>query len=146
MPRTAALTLALVIGAVAWFAGRASVPESKRAPAERAEVKSEDPEYKVEIDRLSRELEAKRDELAEAESRINELESRAEREAARRVQTEPTKPRFVYENISDVINQVDWKVVGESTANLQPLIGKLTVAAREGIDVRTGHREIIRLC
>ncbi|MHC4451219.1 MAG: hypothetical protein ACYS0E_13955 [Planctomycetota bacterium] len=145
MPRTAAILLVIVVGAVAWFAGRASVPESKRAAVDRAEVKTEDPEYKIQIDRLSRELDGKRDELIEAQARINELESRAEQATAppaAEPDSEPSKPRFVYEKESAVLNEVDWKVVGESTAHLQPLLGKLTVAVREGKDVRTMTEEI----
>lgn len=144
MPRAAAIFLVIVVGAVAWFAGRASVPESKRAPVVRAEVKTEDPEYKIQIDRLSRELDSKRDELTEARARINELESRAEQAdtVVKTPETVPTKPRFLYEKEADVLNEVDWKVVGESTANLQPLLGKLAVAVREGTDVRTMTEEI----
>jgi len=145
MSRYAVLLLIAIVGATAFFAGRASTPQSKRTSVERAEGPTEDPEYKVQIDRLSQELAAKRDELNAARERIAELERPAEPEAAVERDTEgpdPSKPRFVFDGQSAVLEEIDWKVMGESTAHLQPLLGKLTDALREGRNIMEMTEEI----
>lgn len=147
MPRIAVVFLIAGIGATAFFAGRASIPQSKRAPVERAESPGGDPEYKVEIDRLSRELAAKREELNQARERIALLESPPEAEAEAAAETDgegpdPSKPRFVFEKQAKVLDEIDWKVMGESTAHLQPLLGKLTEALREGRNLMEMTEEI----
>ena len=136
MSRPVALTLMVAIAIAAFFAGRMSPSDQDRDATPRAPTAAE-------IDRPTQAAYDNLFEKFEETERTNqllrgELEKARERPPVEVIVEEPlpetasSEPRFVFEEQSEVLKQIDWAAVGLSFKELPPLLSRLHRALDEG--------------
>jgi hypothetical protein len=137
MSRITVIVLFVAIAVVAFLAGRGFRSEDTGRAENRTVAPTESPARTAEFESLKTDH---KDARAEFSRRVHAEENRVKATPTEELEPtlrDPKEPRFIYEEQAEALRAVDWKSVGQSMHNLQPIIGKLVEALKAGKSPQT---------